>query len=79
MWTISKLCNFTNCGLYCGAKIDFVDIDVETSNMDVIKLEEKLIESKKKNNLPKLLSPFICWLNQVSKNLDVVKNMVSNN
>ena len=43
--------------MYCGAKVDFVDIDVETSNMDVIKLEEKLIESKKKNNLPKIVIP----------------------
>ena len=37
-----------NCGIYCGAKIDFVDINNSTFNMDVIKLEEKLINAKKK-------------------------------
>ncbi len=58
MWTVpNSFVASANCGLYCGAKVDFVDIDVETSNMDVIKLEEKLIESKKKNNLPKIVIP----------------------
>ena len=36
-----------NCGLYCGAKVDFVDIDPKTYNMSVELLEEKLIQSKK--------------------------------
>ncbi len=58
MWTVpNSFVASANCGLYCGAKVDFVDIDVETFNMDVIKLEEKLIESKKKNNLPKIVIP----------------------
>ena len=46
-----------NCGIYCGAKIDFVDIDNSTFNMDVIKLEEKLIKAKKNKKLPKILIP----------------------
>ncbi|MBQ8699418.1 MAG: UDP-4-amino-4,6-dideoxy-N-acetyl-beta-L-altrosamine transaminase [Schwartzia sp.] len=31
-----------NCGLYCGADVDFVDIDADTYNMSVDELEEKL-------------------------------------
>ena len=63
MWTVpNSFVASANCGLYCGAKVDFVDIDVETSNMDVIKLEEKLIESKKKNNFTKNCYPrSFCW------------------
>ena len=44
-----------NCGLYCGAKIDFVDIDLQTYNLCAEKLEQKLIQAKKENKLPKIL------------------------
>jgi UDP-4-amino-4,6-dideoxy-N-acetyl-beta-L-altrosamine transaminase len=44
-----------NCGLYCGARVDFVDIDPKTYNMCPLKLEEKLIEAKKNGNLPKVV------------------------
>lgn len=44
-----------NCGLYCGAKIDFVDISLDTYNIDVDILEEKLIYAKKKKVLPKII------------------------
>lgn len=37
-----------NCALYCGAKVDFVDIDPLTYNMSVADLEAKLKSSKKK-------------------------------
>ena len=46
-----------NCGLYCGAKIDFVDIDPLTYNMSVNLLEKKLIQAKKNKKLPKVLIP----------------------
>ncbi len=46
-----------NCGLYCGAKVDFVDIDLETYNMCADKLEQKLIQAKADNNLPKIVIP----------------------
>jgi UDP-4-amino-4,6-dideoxy-N-acetyl-beta-L-altrosamine transaminase len=46
-----------NCGLYCGAKIDFVDIDPLTYNMSVNELEKKLIQAEKENKLPKILVP----------------------
>ena len=47
----------SNCGLYCGASVDFVDIDANTWNICHIKLKEKLEESKKTNSLPKVLIP----------------------
>lgn len=46
-----------NCGLYCGAKIDFVDIDPATYNMCPKRLEEKLIKAKADGRLPKVLVP----------------------
>lgn len=44
-----------NCGLYCGANIDFVDIDPSTYNISVDALSKKLREAKKNNNLPKIV------------------------
>jgi len=46
-----------NCGLYCGAKIDFVDIDPQTYNLSAEKLEKKLIQAKQDDNLPKIVIP----------------------
>jgi len=46
-----------NCGLYCGAKIDFVDIDPKTYNLSPYALEEKLIRAEKENKLPKIVIP----------------------
>jgi len=46
-----------NCGIYCGAKLDFVDIDPLTYNISIELLEKKLIKAKKLNKLPKILIP----------------------
>ena len=46
-----------NCGLYCGANIDFVDIDPLTLNMSVEALEAKLKVAKAENRLPKIVIP----------------------
>lgn len=46
-----------NCGLYCGAEVDFVDIDPITYNMCPLKLEEKLIQAQAENKLPKVVVP----------------------
>ena len=46
-----------NCGLYCGAKVDFVDIDPRTYNLSAKELEKKLIQAKKNNKLPKIVIP----------------------
>lgn len=46
-----------NCGLYCGAGVDFVDIDPHTYNLSVDRLEEKLVAAQRNGTLPKLLIP----------------------
>lgn len=46
-----------NCGLYCGATVDFVDIDPATYNMSPARLEEKLIAAQKTGTLPKVIVP----------------------
>ena len=46
-----------NCGLYCEAKIDFVDIDPQTYNLSADELEKKLIVAKQEGKLPKVLIP----------------------
>ena len=47
-----------NCALYCGAEIDFVDIDPITYNLSVSLLEEKLRHAKANGlKLPKVLIP----------------------
>tara|TARA_R110002111_G_scaffold145581_1_gene212062 strand:- start:14988 stop:16151 length:1164 start_codon:yes stop_codon:yes gene_type:complete len=44
-----------NCGLYCGAKVDFMDIDPETYNLCPLALEAKLEQAAKENRLPKVV------------------------
>ena len=46
-----------NCALYCGAEVDFVDIDEKSFNMSVQALEEKLVRARKLNKLPKVVIP----------------------
>ena len=46
-----------NCGIYCGAKVDFVDIDPKTYNLSPQALEEKLMQAEKNNKLPKVIIP----------------------
>lgn len=46
-----------NCGLYCGAQVDFVDIDPHTYNMSVQALEQKLKQAKLSHTLPKIVIP----------------------
>jgi UDP-4-amino-4,6-dideoxy-N-acetyl-beta-L-altrosamine transaminase len=46
-----------NCALYCGAEVDFVDIDSKTWNMCPQKLEQKLIQARKDGLLPKVVIP----------------------
>ncbi len=46
-----------NCALYCGAKVDFVDIDPFSYNLCVGALEKKLLEAKKQGKLPKIVVP----------------------
>lgn len=46
-----------NCGLYCGALVDFVDIEPVTRNMSVDALAAKLKEAERAGTLPKIVVP----------------------
>jgi UDP-4-amino-4,6-dideoxy-N-acetyl-beta-L-altrosamine transaminase len=56
VWTVpNSFVASANCALYCGANIDFVDIDVATRNIDIDALANKLIRAAQSNSLPKAL------------------------
>ena len=58
VWTSSiSFVASANCALYCGAKIDFIDIEKDTFNISISKLKKKLESAKKKNQLPKIIIP----------------------
>ena len=60
LWTsANSFVASANCGLYCGAKIDFIDIELKTFNIDLQKLEIKLQKAKKKKLLPKIIVPIV--------------------
>lgn len=46
-----------NCGLYCGAEVDFVDIDPATGLISLPALEAKLAQAEQQGRLPKVLVP----------------------
>ncbi|MBL4942733.1 MAG: UDP-4-amino-4,6-dideoxy-N-acetyl-beta-L-altrosamine transaminase [Colwellia sp.] len=46
-----------NSALYCGAKVDFVDVDLSSGNMSVSALTKKLQWAKQHNYLPKVVIP----------------------
>ena len=46
-----------NCALYCGAGLDFVDIDPRTYNLSPEKLAEKLEQAEQQGRLPKVVIP----------------------
>lgn len=47
----------SNCALYCGAAVDFVDINPDTYNMSADFLSEKLAIAEKNQTLPKVVIP----------------------
>ena len=46
-----------NAGLYCGSKVDFVDVDPKSYNMCPKSLEQKLVKAEREGKLPKVLIP----------------------
>lgn len=46
-----------NCALYCGARVDFVDIDPRTYNLSVAALRDKLERAERAGPLPKIVVP----------------------
>ena len=58
LWTVpNSFVASSNCALYCGAKVDFVDIDSQTRNISIDELEIKLEKASQANSLPKILIP----------------------
>lgn len=58
LWTVpNTFVASANCALYCGAKVDFVDIDPRTYNMCPVALETKLLAAEKRGVLPKVVVP----------------------
>lgn len=58
LWTTPNTFVATaNAALYCGAEIDFVDIDDKTYNMSIDALKSRLIQAKKEKRLPKIVVP----------------------
>ena len=47
----------SNAALYCGASVDFVDIDKETYNMSISALKTKLEYARANKSLPKVIMP----------------------
>ena len=61
-----------NCARFCGAKVDFVDVDKETGLMSINSLKVKLKEAEDKGKLPKILIPVhlagaSCDMEEISK------------
>lgn len=46
-----------NCALYCGGRVDFVDIDPRTYNLCPVALEQKLIKAEREGRLPRVVVP----------------------
>lgn len=58
LWTVpNTFVASANCGLYCGAIVDFVDIDPKTRNMDAEALATKLEAAERDGTLPKIVVP----------------------
>ncbi|MEI7732399.1 MAG: UDP-4-amino-4,6-dideoxy-N-acetyl-beta-L-altrosamine transaminase [Verrucomicrobiota bacterium] len=58
LWTVpNTFVASANCGLYCGAQVDFVDIDPRTYNLSVPQLEQKLAQAQKDQALPDVVVP----------------------
>ncbi len=58
LWTVpNTFVASANCARYCGADVDFVDIDSDTWNISVPRLKEKLDEAQTAGKLPKVVVP----------------------
>jgi UDP-4-amino-4,6-dideoxy-N-acetyl-beta-L-altrosamine transaminase len=58
LWTVpTTFVASANCGRYCGAEVDFVDIDPTSWNLSVPALADKLAQARRAGRLPKVLVP----------------------
>lgn len=65
----------SNCALYCGATVDFVDINVDTANICVDALAKKLAIAAQQNTLPKAL--VVVHMGGLSAPMADIYNLVS--
>jgi UDP-4-amino-4,6-dideoxy-N-acetyl-beta-L-altrosamine transaminase len=58
LWTVpNTFVASANCGLYCGAEVDFVDIDPQTYNLSIPALADKLALAAERGKLPQVVVP----------------------
>lgn len=58
LWTVpNTFVASANCARFCGADVDFVDIDPLTRNIGIAALAEKLETARKNGRLPKIVVP----------------------
>lgn len=58
LWTVpNTFVASANCARYCGADVDFVDVDPRTWDMSVPALEAKLARARRDGRLPKVVVP----------------------
>jgi len=58
LWTVpNTFVASANCGLYCGAEVDFVDIDPLSWNLSTAALQDKLVQARREGKLPKVVVP----------------------
>jgi UDP-4-amino-4,6-dideoxy-N-acetyl-beta-L-altrosamine transaminase len=62
VWTSSiTFVASANCALYCGARVDFVDIDPRTYNLSLERLAKKLAQAEQEGRVPKVvISVHLC-------------------
>jgi UDP-4-amino-4,6-dideoxy-N-acetyl-beta-L-altrosamine transaminase len=58
LWTVpNTFVASANCGRYCGADVDFVDIDRDSWNISIPALKAKLSRARKSGRMPRVLVP----------------------
>ncbi len=74
VWTVpNSFVASANCALYCGASIDFVDIDPLTRNIDISALAIKLQHAANQNRLPKVL--IVVHFSGLSCDMQSIRNL----
>lgn len=75
VWTVpNSFVASANCARYCGADVDFVDIDPQTHNICLKALEQKLVQAKKHNMLPKAL--IVVHFSGLSCDMEMINRLV---
>lgn len=77
LWTTpNTFVSSANCALYCGATVDFVDINPRTYNIGIDALREKLVSAEREGRLPKIVVPVhfagqSCEMREIKKLADI--------